>query len=144
MPQHSLLSMKLRRPTRFLAAIVALFGMLFTQLAVASYVCETGSAETIGSVQQAMQSSPPMAGMPDCGGLDLEQAGLCGAHAQTGNQSLDKPSTPSVVQFIPAALSVVSEPSRRALPPIAPKHELPALARSVAPPFSISNCCFRN
>lgn len=136
--------MKLRRPTRFLAALVALFGMLFMQLAVAGYVCETTPADTIVSAEQEMQSGSSMSGMPDCGGLDQEQPGLCNAHAQTGDQSLDKPSSPGVAQFVPAALTAVSEPSHLALAPTLPQHQPPALARSIAPPLSISNCCFRN
>lgn len=143
MAAHLLGPMKLRRPTRFVAALVALFGMLFMQLAVAGYVCKAASSE-LGTAAQAMPPEPPMYGMPDCGGLDMEQPGLCSAHAQTGNQSLDKPYTPAVAQFIPTVLAAVSEPSRNALAPIAPKHEGPALARSIAPPLSISNCCFRN
>lgn len=135
--------MKLRRPTRFLAALVALFGMLFMQLAIAVYTCETPSAG-MPSAQQEMQTDLSMSGMPDCGGLDLEQPGLCNAHAQTGNQSLDKPSSPEVAQFVPAALIAVSEPSHVALAPVLAQHEPPALARSIAPPLSISNCCFRN
>jgi hypothetical protein len=135
--------MKLRRPSRFVAALLALFGMLFMQLAVAAYVCEETQVHTSGSSIMSTQPEAAARGMPDCGSYDTSQPGLCQAHAQNGNQSLDKPNAPLVSQFVPAVLAAVSGSPRTALAPIEARYRLPALTRSVAPPLSISNCCFR-
>ena len=114
--------MKLPRKYRFLTALIALFGMLFMQLAVASYACPT---------------------MPGCDQLDPAQPALCHAHCQDGKASLDKAEAPVVS---PAAVIVSALPA-----PLAPLAALglpgaePAsfLQRSTAPPISIRHCCFR-
>jgi hypothetical protein len=113
--------MKLPRKHRFLTALIALFGMLFMQLAVASYTCP----------------------MPGCDQVDQAQPALCHAHCQDGTSSLDKAEAPVVA---PAAVIVFAilaplEP----LAPLGPPGAEPAsfLQRSTAPPISIRHCCFR-
>lgn len=126
---------------RFIAALIALFSMLFMQLAVASYACpniRTGqqSASTAMSADSPEMSS-------GCMGMDIEQPSLCHAQDQVGNQSLDKPELPHVQPFAPVGLmqAIVSIE--------AAYHRLPSqpralyLTRTTAPPLSIRNCCFR-
>lgn len=124
--------MKFRRTSRIVAAVVALFSMLFMQLAVASYACPT--------------AGDPVANGAQCAGMDPAQPSLCKAKATNlaAKQSLDKPDLPPVLPFIAADLAgtVVaeawaSESSEGAAAP-------PGMTRSLSPPHSIEHCCFRN
>ncbi|MBR7784777.1 hypothetical protein KDM89_21835, partial [Undibacterium sp. LFS511W] len=73
--------MKLSHPSRVVAAFVALFSMLFMQLAVASYACP-GLAMRGGDDMSAMPAVVAMPTMTDCEGMDQVQPVLCHAHAQ--------------------------------------------------------------
>jgi hypothetical protein len=128
------------RPIRSIAAIIALFSMLFMQLAMASYVCPG-----MGEVTIAVSMADNAQNMANCHGMDMNQPVLCHAHAhdQAGKQSLDKPELPTVSPFLPAelmlTLDVVQETSIQ--DPVF--HGSPLLNRATAPPISIRNCCFR-
>jgi hypothetical protein len=127
--------MRLTRPSRFLAALVTLFCLLFTQLAVAAYACPGAGAMTVAASSGSM---------PDCTDPDMEmpQPVLCAAHCEAGHQSLDTPGAPHVQPFVAAALAVVlSGDSRRYALAAAPHTD--SLTRSTAPPLTIRNCCFR-
>lgn len=139
--------MKISRTSRLLTVIVAIFGMLFMQLAVASYVCPGTSLE---SQHNAASATPMPADMADCDGIDPAQSTLCHAHAhgESVNHSLDKTPVPDVPPFVPvvlvldleffdlAAVVAAAAVALQAHPPI-------ALARTCAPPIAIRNCCFR-
>ena len=130
------------RSTRLLTAIVALFSMLYLQLAVASYVCPgmpAGSHDSAGSAQAAM------AGMPDCQDMDDGQPQLCHlhAHGESFKQSLDKTPVPDVAPFVPAALMLALPMADAALIFDARSYRPIALMRTTAPPVAIRNCCFR-
>ena len=135
--------MKLPRKHRILTALIALFGMLFMQLAVASYACPGMKAESGGSgAAEVVQSAMPS--MPDCDQQpDADQPAVCHAHCQDGKASPDK-AEPLAVS--PAAV-MVSTIFSRLEPPVA--LTMPAfepsffLHRSTAPPVSIRYCCFR-
>jgi hypothetical protein len=136
--------MRRSRQSRFLAALIALFSLLFMQLAVAAYACPKvhPAQETAAA---AMAHPADAESMPGCAGMgrDMEQPSLCHAHNQVGNHSLDKPSTPQVQPFAPAILAQVLlfvEPVFHTLP--LPPREL-VLQRVTDPPLSILNCCFR-
>lgn len=126
---------------RFVAALIALFSMLFMQLAVASYACpnmrtaQPSAATAISAGATAMS--------PDCMGMDMEQPSLCRAQDQAGSQSLDKPQLPDVQPFVPAALvqAVTALNLSYAQLPTQPRPL--NLTRATAPPLSIQNCCFR-
>lgn len=137
-------AMKLSRPSRLVAVFIALFSMLFMQLALASYACPGMVME---SSQDKAQVSPftDNTSMPGCEGMDQEQPGLCHAHAQGewSKQSLDKPSMPDVQVFTPAGMVLVVEVAdfTMAMPQTAPASRL--LSHTTAPPIAIRNCCFR-
>ncbi|PWF48444.1 hypothetical protein [Massilia glaciei] len=138
--------MKPSRPSRYFAALVTLFCLLFTQLALASYACPK-------LAMPAAAMNAPAAEMGDMGGcegmgmgigmgLDMDQPGLCKAHCEAGNQSLDTSGQAQIPSFVPVELVVVlfggvdqhalanpSDPNR--------------LTRTTAPPLAIRNCCFR-
>lgn len=132
--------MKLSRRSRFIAAFIALFSMLFMQLAVAGYACPEFK---VGLVNKSVAMSADAGSMPGCEGMDQEQPSLCHAHAQAGKQSLDKPELPHVPSFVAAALTLVFDDIEPAYDSIAAQPNSVLLTRATAPPLAIRNCCFR-
>ena len=135
--------MKLLRTFRDAAALYALVSVLFMQLALAFYSCPEFAATSTTPVL----SDVPLDGMPrgsmgsDCTGADLEQPGLCQAHAQAGNQSVGKQPPPDVPPFA-AVGSFIEITIRWSVDVVHPP--IPALlTRVTAPPIAIRNCCFR-
>lgn len=132
--------MKRSHPSRIISALVVLISLLFMQLAVAGYACPILNTAALNEpVSMSMDSSQSMTG---CETKDTSQPSLCRVHDQANNQSLDKPITPLVAPFLPAALTLVfrdieiADNSAVNLPNI-------LLTRSTAPPLSIRHCCFR-
>ena len=131
--------MKMTRLFRLLAAGIALFSLLFTQLAVAAYACPVP-----GTGSPAVSKLIIDPDMPGCQEMpfDPHAPSLCDAHCDNVPQSADSPSAPAAAPFVQAALTVVlavDEVSR-------PIRSLPAgarLTRPGAPPLIIRNCCFR-
>lgn len=116
-----------------MAAVVALFSMLFMQLAVASYACPT--------IEKPAANGTPCAGM-----TDPAQPSLCKAKAANlaAKQALDKPDLPPILPFVAADLAgtIVADAW---LPGSAETAgPSPSLARSLSPPHSIEHCCFLN
>lgn len=121
---------------RLITVVFALFSLLFMQVAVASYACPVeGKAVEIAAMAEA--------GMPCAGDMvqDIDQPGLCHAHCQSAEQSVDK------VQSLAPSAGVVTGVTYtvRAVHLIVPsdsQQELP-LERSTSPPLQVRNCCFR-
>ena len=113
--------MKLPRKHRILTALIALFGMLFMQLAVAAYACP----------------------MPGCDQIDEAQPALCHAHCQAGKSAPDKAEAPVVTPAAVIVTAILAPPEP--LAPVGLPGAEPAsfLQRSTAPPISIRHCCFR-
>lgn len=130
--------MKLSGPSRFVAAFIALFCMLFMQLAIAGYACPELKIELVST---AAAMSDAAGSMPGC--MDMEQPSLCSAHAQAGDQSLDKAAHPQVQSFIAATLELVCDATPPASGPMSVQLDSIPLTRITAPPLSIRNCCFR-
>ncbi|MEC5160850.1 MULTISPECIES: hypothetical protein [unclassified Janthinobacterium] len=134
--------MKSSRHFRYVAALIALFSMLFMQLAVASYACPNlRTGQNNGALAQS--SSSGMRNMSACTGMDMQQPSLCHAHSQTGNQSLDKPELPQVQPFVAVELMQALIFLDTAYRPHSAQSPAPLLQRATAPPLSIRNCCFR-
>lgn len=134
--------MRLSRPSRVAAALIALFSMLFMQLAVAAYACPGLSmGQGVPAPEMAAHSSDP--GVTPCSEMDMEQPTLCHASEHVGYQSLDKPQLPHVAPFVPAALVVVWHTVDSTLRPTTEWPQSVSLERSTAPPVAIRNCCFR-
>lgn len=146
--------MKFTRPSRLIAVAVMLLSMLFMQLAVAAYACpglvpsdaQYGQTKVVveQEAQDTVMSAEALAvDMSDCVAKDPVQPNLCHAHDQAGNQSLDKPVTPAVLPFVPAALILirVTEDSRDYAN--LSQEQAPPLTRATAPPIAIQHCCFR-
>ena len=133
------LSMKPSRTTRLVAALIAAISLLFTQLALASYVCPgmTMPAAMTTAVEDDMQD------MSGCTGMDMQQPALCHAHDHVGQQSLDKPDVPQVAPFAVAGLTLLVPPLDTVTPTTAPPSNATLLTRTTAPPLAIRHCCFR-
>lgn len=137
--------MKISRPSRLVAAFIALISMLFMQFAVASYGCP-GLSMGAGNVKMtAMSVGVDSAGMPNCEGMDKDQPVLCHAHAQDqqSKQSLDKPQLPDVQPFTAVGLILALFNIDFAADALPTQPESLLLARSNAPPIAILHCCFR-
>lgn len=130
------------RQSRFVAALIALFGVLFMQLAVASYACPELQMGQAGA-STAMSTDAADQNMVGCQGMDKVQPSLCHAHDQVGNQSLDKAELPHVQPFMAAALTLVFDDIEPAYSPIAAQPDSVLLTRATAPPLSIRHCCFQ-
>jgi hypothetical protein len=134
--------MKITRHSRFFAALVALFSILFMQLAVAAYACP-GESPRGGHMSAQVTSDTGGMDMVGCAGMDKDQPSLCHAYDQKDSQSHEKPSTPPAAPFAPVLLLgsfIPLEPDYSSLADFAAS---PFLARLTAPPLSIRNCCFR-
>jgi hypothetical protein len=124
--------MKLRRSHRIVAALVALFSLLFMQLAVAAYACPMLSPATAAPMQMA-----------DCHGMDQQNPTLCHAQADAGKQSRDTPPAPAVQPFIAAAQLAQVPGLERLMAPGASTAPSDVPAAGPAPPLAILHCCFR-
>lgn len=134
--------MKRSRSSNFVAALIALFSVLFMQFAVAAYACPTlNIGQTAEASMQA--TSVDHESMSGCNGVDMAQPSLCHVHDQTGNQSLDKPELRQVQAFSPVVLVAALRLTDLGDYPVLRQSESSLLARTTAPPLSIRNCCFR-
>ncbi len=128
--------MKLSRLSRFVAALITVLSLLFSQLAVAAYVCPGGAPAQVTAMSA-------MGDMADCPEMGKQASSLCQAHCAVDHQSMDKPATPYVAPFIAAELSIVVRLVDATPPVQAVLLDTPLLTRSTAPPLIIRNCCFR-
>lgn len=135
--------MKISRSSRLAALCIALFSMLFMQLAVAAYACPCLGGGALRSM--AADATEGHAEMIHCDGMDIEQVGLCQAlsHGEASKQSAHNPQIPDVPPFIPVeliqALHLIENFSAVLLsPPVTT-----SLMRTSAPPIAIRHCCFR-
>ena len=125
--------------SRKLAALAALVSLLFSQMALGWYQCP-GTA--LAKFEQAAVAHHD-ATMAGCDGMDLEQPNLCQAHAQTGNQSLDRAQAPDVPAYAPGPSIAIEPVAPLVLHSTLRVTETRLLTRSTAPPIAIRNCCFR-
>ena len=114
-------------------ALIALFGLLFQQVATAAYVCPTES------------KSPTMAAsadMPDCERAASNDKARCQDHCHPQSTSSDHAAQPNVPPaLLPATtwLRAASwQPSAFAQAPVCE-----ITARAAAPPLSIQHCTFQ-
>ena len=131
--------MRYSRRTRFVAALVALFGLLFMQLAMAAYACPKLSLVQQQSTMLDASGQP----MKDCPELDKQSPSLCQAGSHQAPQSADTSNPPSIQPFAPVGLIVHVVTADE---PIQAGFMIPAAflhASSTAPPIAIRNCCFR-
>jgi hypothetical protein len=125
--------MRYPRRIKFVTAVVALFSLLFMQLAVAAYACPKLPPVEQPAVMLDASGQP----MADCPEIDKQSPSLCQAHSNKLPQSLDKAEPPSVQPFVPMGLvAMVAVPGETILAGFT----IPAsflLAPSTAPPIAI-------
>ena len=132
--------MKLRRKYRILTALIALMGVLFTQLAVAAYVCPS----LHGGQHSTLAGDPsPMQSMPNCDQPDSTEPALCLAHCQDAKSSLDKADLPAIAPATFIVSSILTALVPPLLAPIRDVERDSLLLRITSPPISIRHCCFR-
>jgi hypothetical protein len=132
--------MKLSRQFRSVAALIALIGVLFTQLVIVAFVCPSmqlaHSFEAVVTLDVTTSHSHP----PGCDRTDTKPSVPC--HTVASSQSLDKPELPQVAPFfaiaLVAAIANSNAPQRYSSVSIPP-----VLTRTTAPPLSVQNCCFQ-
>ncbi|WP_426392453.1 hypothetical protein [Variovorax sp. R-27] len=95
-----------RQLPRCLTTFLVVLSLLFSQLALAGYVCP--GAPDAGSMSEMMASGEP------CEGMDMAQPVLCFQHAADMSLSfepvkLTTPSLPAIVQVVVIPLVLVSE-----------------------------------
>lgn len=132
--------MKISRPSRLIATFLALFSILFMQLAVASYACPSLGG---GAGGQAMAAAMADDSMPGCTDMDPVQPSLCHAYGQVGDQSLDKPAVPPLQPFLAVGFGLQVSPLETShMVSFGRTHDT-FLTHATAPPLAIRNCCFR-
>ena len=115
----------------------ALFSLLFMQLAVAGYVCPVDAK--VAEADVMAEAAMPCAG--EMTKVDAEQPGLCHAHCQSAQQTVEKAQTPTPAVAVATGFTYTIEPVRPSLP--RQPAQAPSLMRSTAPPIAVRNCCFR-
>lgn len=124
--------------------MLALVSILFTQLAVAGYLCPSMQIAHDMEALAASMAAVDHHDMSGCEGMGTtDQSVTCHEHNQTGNQSLDKPELPNVSPFVAGMLVQTVTHFDRPTQSITPPVTNLLLTRATAPPLAIRNCCFR-
>lgn len=131
-------SVKLPRTLRALFALLALAGVLFSQLAVAAYACPG-----VGAMAPLAMAAPGESAAPDCHRMPGPQTidALCRAHCQQGDQSVERVTAPAFAPAVgPACFVLRMEPA--AAVPARPSAQPSLLERPTEPPASVRHCRF--
>lgn len=110
-----------RRVHRLTTTFFVVLSLLFSQLALANYVCPQQAQ--VDAMAEMMAS-----GMP-CEGMDQEQPGLCAEHSKASAQSFETIKLPTV--SLPAVVQVLELPlqldaaAARAVPGATPEAQPP-------------------
>ena len=126
------------RTSRLLTALVVLFSLLFTQLAVAAYACPD-----MAPVKAAVMVDAAGQPMQDCPMNDKQSPSLCAAHAKASPLSVDKADSAPIAPFMAGALLAVIALPEQAGETAFSLHPDSVRPLGVAPPIPILNCCFR-
>ena len=125
--------MRPRQRHRLLTVFLALFSLLFMQLAVAGYACPV-EIKAVAVMESAMPCAGEMV-------VDTEQLALCHAHCQSSQQSLEKAQTHSPTGAVVTGVAYPIEPTE--VNGSVPQGYMPSQLRTTALPMAIRNCCFR-
>lgn len=124
------------RRHRLLTVLLALWALVFAQLALAGYSCP-GAARAVEIAQMTEAGMPCAESMSRA--MDDEQAGLCQAHCQGSHQTADTYQVPALASIheLGVVLTVPVDLTRSEPPPSFP------VRPNAGPPLAIANCCFR-
>lgn len=129
----------MRRRWRLVTVVLSLCALLFAQGALAAYACQ-GPAKAFEAARMAEAGMPCAESMSQA--MDEEQPGLCHAHCQAAQGSLDhgQPVQIAAAADLGAVLTIVPA----AQPAVRSAYVQASLLRpSAGPPLAISHCCFR-
>jgi hypothetical protein len=132
--------MFVRRRHRLITVLFALCSLLFMQLAVAAYACPGNTSQLSAAAVMAEAGLPCAVDVSL--GMDDQQPGLCQAHCQSAQQTVEKVQAPSLIDAVAVGFAFTIYPALVASPPAGPA-QAPLLLRSTAPPIAVRNCCFR-
>ena len=135
--------MKLPRHLRYIAALLAMVSVLFSQLAVAAYACPSVADGQAQQALMAMQAMSEHHAMADCEDMDDTQSSLCRTHCQGDSPSADRTQPPNVSPSVAIILVPEVGSVDLAFRPIRTQSVGFWLTRTASPPLSIRNCCFR-
>ncbi|WP_420477186.1 hypothetical protein [Noviherbaspirillum sp. ST9] len=135
--------MKLPKHLRFFAALLAMVSVLFSQLAIAAYVCPSVADGQAQHALAAMQAMSEHHDASACNDMDDTQSSLCRTHCQGDNQSVERPQPPNVTPSVAVILVPEVRSADIAFRPIHTQAVSFWLTRMSSPPLSIRNCCFR-
>jgi hypothetical protein len=136
--------MRFNRRSRVVTALIALFSVLFMQLAVAAYACPTLTATSGAASNAGWSIADSHMAMDGCEGeADHDQPALCFAYSQEGSQSLYKPPLPDIQPAVVVEVVRQIVDTTLVFLPDSTYAQSPWLMRASAPPLSIRNCCFR-
>lgn len=124
--------MPFRRRHRRWIALIALFGLLFQQLAMAAYACPVDSNDVTGAV----------AAMPPCHAPDTPDKPRCHQHCHPLAQTSDHASAPTVPPALLPPTTWLRAPAM-ATARTAESIACSIDARSTAPPLTIQHCTFQ-
>lgn len=127
------------RRSRRVTAFLVLVSLLFTQLAVAAYVCPSGLEKAAQRAAMAHADMPCADSMVTS--MDDAQPHLCHAYCQAGHQTADKYELPAPLGI--GMLSIDFFLPDRAPVTLGAPLQLSHLKRTTAPPLSIRHCCLR-
>ena len=134
--------MRRHRSFRLITVCLALFSMLFMQLAVAAYACPAAAVMQHGEMTQMDESA---SATMHCDGMDHDQTSLCHLHAYGDQvrQSADNPHLPVVQPFFPASLLLALRFAHTDAAGSTRATDAVSLAHGSAPPLTIRHCCLR-
>lgn len=99
----STVRVKTSRRLRSLVALAALFGVLFSQLALSAYACDRSHGAPAAHQFQGRMD------MPDCDQpMPDGRSALCHAHCEQGDNSIDRPAAPELAPVMPGHEAPVS------------------------------------
>jgi hypothetical protein len=126
---------------RFITALVMLFSLLFSQLALAAYDCPNLTVKPEPVMQMPLDEAGHA--MP-CSEIDKQSPNLCQAHGQSKAQALDLGGQNVVAPFIPMALVAELVAIDQPLPSSLDANPAFLRASSCTPPITIRHCRFLN
>ena len=129
--------MTISRRVRSLVALVAFFGVLFSQLALSAYACDLSHAAP------AVLQARGHAEMPDCDQPMPEgRSALCHAHCEQGDNSIDRPAPPVLAAAMPGHEAPTPLVALRPVHVAATPLQASLLERPTGPPLAVRHCRF--
>ena len=129
-------AMKRRMPS--FAAVLALFAFVFAQMLAAVYACEMGTP-----AQAAAVADTQAAALDCCDPALPSMDPACDNHCQQAGKTSERVHVPPAPVPLTAIVVMPTKIAGSHHVPRSTPARAPDLARHIAPPLSIRNCCFR-